>query len=108
MENFSSSYGNVQNVEKIVMASMALHNYLRMTDNASYCPNGYIDSEGSDGTVIPGFWRSESDSTGISSIPLVRGCRNREAPMAMRDGLKDYVNSTDGSLDWQLERVTRI
>ena len=100
--------GSVENIEKIVMATMALHNYLRMTDNASYCPQGYVDSESSDGTIIPGFWRSESDSAGIADIPLIRGSRYRDEPLAMRDALQTYVNSEEGSLSWQLERVTRI
>ena len=34
-----------ENLEKIVLATIALHNYLRQTDNTSYCPNGFIDCE---------------------------------------------------------------
>ena len=30
-------------VENFVLACLALHNYLRLTDNVSYCPSGFID-----------------------------------------------------------------
>ena len=33
-----------ENVEKIVLATIALHNHLRQTDNASYCPYGLMVS----------------------------------------------------------------
>lgn len=47
--------GNVSNVEKC----MSLHNYLRLTDNASYCPAGFVDSVGASGQLREGDWRSE-------------------------------------------------
>ena len=46
------------NVENYVMAAICLHNYLRQTDNAGYCPTGFVDSEDSTGQIKPGEWRS--------------------------------------------------
>ena len=40
---------SVENVERYVLAALCLHNYLRQTDNASYCPSGCIKH---------GEWRS--------------------------------------------------
>ena len=40
------------------MAALCLHNYLRQTDNAGYCPTGFVDSEDSTGQIKPGEWRS--------------------------------------------------
>ena len=34
----------VDTVQKIVQASVALHNYLRQTDTACYYPAGFVDS----------------------------------------------------------------
>ena len=39
---------------KIVLATLALHNYLNQTDNAHYTPAGFIDSEDSTGEKIAG------------------------------------------------------
>ena len=48
---------NVETVYKIVKATVCLHNYLRLIENAIYLPSGFVDSEGSNGDVIPGDWR---------------------------------------------------
>ena len=41
-----------------VMAIMVLHNYLRSTENAKYCPKGFSDSTTSSGDFIPGDWKA--------------------------------------------------
>ena len=45
---------NIDLVENIVKATLCLHNYLRLTENASYPPQGFVDSEDSSGNIIPG------------------------------------------------------
>lgn len=40
-----------KSVESITFATVALHNYLRQTDNATYTPAGFVDYETSDGDV---------------------------------------------------------
>ena len=49
---------SVQNAQRYVLACMALHNYLRQTNTAHYCPNGFSDSEDGSVTIKPGDWRS--------------------------------------------------
>ena len=46
---------SVENVERYILY---LHNYLRQTGNAGYCPAGFVDSEDSKGVIKPGEWRS--------------------------------------------------
>ena len=45
-----------EKVEKFTLAAIALHNYLRRTDTASYTPSGFIDSEDSSGKIKKGSW----------------------------------------------------
>ena len=35
---------SIENAESYVLATIALHNYLRLTDNAVYTPVGFVDS----------------------------------------------------------------
>jgi len=99
---------NVENIEKYVLAIIVLHNYLRLTENASYCPDGFADSTNSSGDTVPGSWRT-SLNTNASMVKLnpVRGCRYQQDAMNMRDSLKEYVNSPLGKLEWQLNHVRR-
>ena len=39
-------------VEKIVQATICLHNYLCLTENANYTPAGFVDCEDSSGNII--------------------------------------------------------
>ena len=86
-----------ENVEKIVLATIALHNYLRQTDNTSYCPNGFIDCERSTSEIIPGHWRRDSTAAtsndenlhGAVNIGLMKGCRPDDDALLMRNCLME-------------------
>ena len=39
-------------VEKIVQATICLHNYLCLTENANHAPAGFVDREDSSGNII--------------------------------------------------------
>ena len=43
-----------EKIDKIVLATITLHNYLNQTENAHYTPAGFIDSENSTGEIIAG------------------------------------------------------
>ena len=107
----TSINASVKNIEKYVKAAIVLHNYLRVTENATYSPVGFVDSENSNGEIKPGHWRStvntNKQSSLLSDIQPVRGSRYREDALSMRDGLKDYVNSKEGELEWQCDHVRR-
>lgn len=49
---------NVDTVNKIVKAAICLHNFLRQTNSATYCPAGFIDTFDSSGKIKEGEWRS--------------------------------------------------
>ena len=58
---------------------MALHNYLRQTRTASYCPNGFVDSEDREGNITLGEWRSsiKNENNGcFYQINNLQGRRN--------------------------------
>ena len=65
---------SIKNAEGYVLATIALHNYLRLTDNAVYTPVGFVDSQALSGEIRPGEWRRILDDVGgMSSVPNVRG-----------------------------------
>ena len=100
----------VDNIQRYVKTAIVLHNYLRQTQNAIYCPAGFIDSENSTGVIQPGHWRGmvhENQNALLQRLPPVRGSRYNGSAVDMRDALKEYVNSDIGSLSWQLDYVRR-
>ena len=50
--------GSAETVIEITKAAVCLHNYLRITNSTSYCPYGFVDSEGRSGNIKPGEWRA--------------------------------------------------
>lgn len=100
---------SVEHVEQYVLVAIALHNYLRQTSNASYTPNGFVDSEDGDGTVRLGEWRRDEENRGqcMQDIRLIQGSRCLTEDIQMRDDLKSYFNSEHGRVSWQLEYVRR-
>ena len=97
----------VHNVEKYVLATLCLHNYLRQTDNAGYCPTGFVDSEDSSGRIKPGEWRSLVADDGCRPLCRPHNTRYGENAKEIRDALKYYVNSEQGAVPWQLKHVRR-
>ena len=96
-----------ENVMRYVLAAVCLHIYLRQTENAMYCPTGFIDSEDSSGRLQPGEWRRlvASDSGCLQGISRARGSRYAKTASAMREQIKTYVNSETGSVPWQLNYI---
>ena len=95
---------SVDNVERYVLAALCLHNYLRQTDNASYCPAGFIDSSG---YIKHGEWRSIVTSRdGLVPLPRPHNTGAPNSGKDIREGLKDYLNGV-GAVTWQLNHVRR-
>ena len=94
-------------VDKITKACVCLHNYLRLTDNAGYIPAGFTDSEDCTGNFIPGTWRSitQNDQNGMVKCHRISGNRYTNNAAITRDSVKDYFNSADGAISWQLHHV---
>ena len=101
----------VKTVEIVTKATLCLHNYLRQTDNATYCPVGFIDSEDSTGNIVPGEWRNivkkDSNSGALQNLRKARGCRINTSVIVIRDELKDYLNSEEEQVPWQWQHVRK-
>ena len=105
---YTPTRGKVENVEKYVLAYLTLHNYLRLTDTASYCPFGFIDSYDSTGNLKEGEWRElATRSKGMLPINRVKGSRYSNNAVEMRNSLRRFVNSENVSVEWQDDYVTR-
>ena len=100
-----------ENVEKYILTCMVLPNFLRQTDNAFYSPQGFVDSEDSNGEIKPGQWRSgdlpETANNCFKSLRALRGSRYGKEAFEMWENLKSYLNNQDGSLAWQWDYVHR-
>ena len=95
-----------ENVERYVLAGICLHNYLRQTDNAGYCPAGFVDSEDSSGQIIAGDWRSITGGDVLTHLQRPHNTRCTDTAFDTREALKTYVNGP-GAVPWQLHRVRR-
>ena len=98
---------SIENAESYVLATITLHNYLRLTDDAVYTPIGFVDSQASSGEIRPGEWRRIVDVAGMSSILNVCGSRYSNNAISMCEALNDYVNSEAESVEWQWDNVQR-
>ena len=99
----------LENTENYTVACLALHNYLRQTNNAVYTPVGSVDSESRDGSIREGEWRSMrgDDENAFKSINPVRGSRYTKDALKVRETLTKYVNSENGSVPWQFDYIRR-
>ena len=65
---------DVRTVELITQASLCLHNYLRLTNSATYTPHGFVDSELANGKIVEGGWRREDfSSSALIDFPKAKG-----------------------------------
>ena len=85
---------NPENTEKVVLASCALHNYLRTKSALAYTPTGSVDSESADGTMHAGEWRKE---TSLISIGWQGTNTYSKGAKEFRDKLCEYFNN-DGQV----------
>ena len=105
---YTPIHAKVENVENFVLACLSLHNYLRLTDNASYCPSGFTDSYDDTGNLQEGKWRKLAvGNGGMLPISHVKGFRYSNNAVEMRNSLRLFLKSEDGSISWQEEYVTR-
>ena len=97
---------NVTTVEKIVLACVCLHNYLRLTENACYSPNGFFDSEDSNGVIKAGDWRKivANDEGAFRSFQGQRG-RYSDQASAVREAFMQYFLTPEGQVSWQWDYV---
>ena len=81
----------IKNVERYLLAIIALHNYLRKTENVSYCPTESVDCKSSSGIIKPGEWRSvvHKDIGCLRELSNVRGSRSKQDLLDVRNDFKN-------------------
>ena len=80
--------------ENFVLACLALHNYLRLTDNCSYCPSGFTDSYDDTGNLREGKWRTlVVGNEGMLPFSSVKGSPYSNNTVEMRNSLRRFLNS---------------
>ena len=92
-----------EKVEKIVLATCVLHNFLRSKSlaRAIYTPSDSLDKEDpKTHEVRDGSWRDDSAPNGM--VAMARQCGNRPPTAAkdIQDELKSYFNE-QGQVNWQ-------
>ena len=88
-------------VENFVLACLDLNNYLRLIDNASYCPSGFIDSYDSTGNLREGKWRTLAiGNEGMLPINRVKGSRYSKNAIEMRNSLLLLFDVEMLNLSW--------
>ena len=92
--------GTPERIEKIVLATIALHNYLNQTGNAHYTPAGFIDSQDSTGEIIAGQWRKNLTNN-LQEIGPVRNSRYQGNSLEVRETFAEYLISKNGFVSWQ-------
>lgn len=97
---------DVATVEKIVLACVCLHNYLRLTENASYAPKGFVDSEDNKGEIKSGDWRKiTANDEGCFRSFQAHGGRFSYQANVVRENFKQYFLSPEGQVAWQWDYV---
>ena len=96
----------VATVEEIIKATICLHNYLQLNDNASYTPSGFVACESSDGEVVPGDqMQCRSQDGALNNQRQVGSYRySCEAALA-RNNFKDHFNN-EGAVEWRQRHVS--
>ena len=100
--------GSVELVDNIIKACTCLHNYMRLTENANYLPDGFVDCEDDSGNFIPGSWRGvvDNDNSCLVHHKRIGGNRYTFDAMKARESFKQYFMSQKGALSWQFKYVT--
>ena len=85
---------------------LCLHNYLRLTENASYASKGFLDSEDNNGSIKSGDWRKiTANDKGCFRSFQAHGGRFSYQANVVRENFKEYFLSPEGQVAWQWDYV---
>lgn len=94
-----------ERAQKIVSACCVLHNYFLNNLKGSYCPPTFADYYNENDHLVEGAWRRNvQDLTHLDRNPL-RHVRVTERAKNIREFFKTFVNSPEGSIEWQRRAV---
>ena len=85
---------------KLLLPLVATYIFLIEEDSQVYWPNGFADCLSADGTIIPGSWRENIEDK-ENNLALVAD-PDVDAGKSIRNLLRDYVNSPQGSVPWPI------
>lgn len=91
--------------QKIVSACCVLHNYFLKNLKGLYCPPSLTDHYDDNGHLIEGEWRKNVQNLTHLDKNSLRQLRPTESAKNIREIFKAFVNSPEGSLDWQRKAV---
>ena len=85
---------------RYTLAAICLHNYLRETGNARYCPMGFVDCRDDTGRIQPGEWRRiVALDAGCSQQPQpAHGTLYKNETTKMRNDWSVYLKREVGSI----------
>ena len=97
----------ITTVDLIIQATVCLHNYLSLTQNAHYMPQGFVDSEDGSGKLIQGEWRqiTRGDENSMQAVGRVGSNSYSFTAKSVRENFCRYFSSNEGALPWQLDYV---
>lgn len=91
-----------ENADKIVLACVALHNFIMRNDvNKIYCPQQFTDWEDDDQILHNGAWRNETQP-----LPTVANLRSNNSPriaIDIRNILANYFIN-EGAVSFQYNK----
>ena len=93
-----------KNAQKVILACIVLHNFLRQKCGVRYMERNAVDVEDDDHQVIPGQWR-----TVVQPVPLQpeRGHNMTRDAKNVRERLMQYFMLPDREVYWQYRAVQR-
>lgn len=104
LEGVSKAYH--AKVEKIIIATVALHNYLQHTDNANYTPRGFVGSKEKSKEITEGQMGTEIYNNSLKKINRFRNSPYSNPALQTQEILwKNLMN--EGSTPWQLKYIRR-
>lgn len=85
-------------VERVILASVVLHNFMRVKCGKTYIPREAVDQE-INGELVSGAWRQ--DTLPLESITSTTGGNTYVRAKQMRNALANYFLTRQGEVSWQ-------
>lgn len=92
------------NVDRIVVATVVLHNFIMTETEKQYCSAGFVDVENERGEIIPGRWRRNQPLNPINAMSASESTR---IGLNTREKLETYFMTPEGAISWQLEYIAQ-
>lgn len=96
-----------ERAQVVVAACCMLHNFLLKKCTDIYSPPGFADYVDSDGLLVEGSWRMRVPDNSMFNTNITQQIQNPNISVGneIRNHLSAFVNSIQGSLDWQRASV---